>query len=79
MGESYVAVLTSDKQVLFSQLLRSGDSYEVPAGANLLLQTGNAGALRIVVDGKEAPALGPVGEVRSDILLDAESLLAGRR
>lgn len=79
MGESYVAILTSDKQVLFSQLLRSGDSYEVPGGAKLLLQTGNAGALRILVDGKEAPPLGPVGEVRSDIPLDPETLLAGRR
>jgi cytoskeleton protein RodZ len=76
-ADSFVAVLTSDNQPLFSQLMRAGDSYEVPSGAGLILETGNAGALEIRVDGRQIPSLGPVGEIRRNIPLDAEKLLAG--
>lgn len=76
-ADSYVAVRTSDNQPLFSQLMRRGDSYEVPSGADLILETGNAGGLQITVGGKRAPSLGPIGEIRRDIPLDAEKLLSG--
>ncbi len=76
-ADSFVAVLTSDNQPLFSQLMRAGDSYEVPSGAGLVLETGNAGALEIRVDGRRIPSLGPVGEIRRNIPLDAEKLLSG--
>lgn len=77
IADSYVAVRTSDNQPLFSQLMRRGDSYEVPSGADLVLETGNAGGLQITVGGKRAPALGPVGEIRRNIPMDAEKLLRG--
>lgn len=76
-ADSYVAVRTSDNQPLFSQLMRRGDSYEVPSGADLVLETGNAGGLQITVGGKRAPSLGPVGEIRRNIPMDAEKLLKG--
>lgn len=76
-ADSYVAVRTSDNQPLFSQLMRRGDSYEVPSGADLILETGNAGGLRITVGGKRAPSLGPIGEIRRNIPLDAAKLLGG--
>jgi cytoskeletal protein RodZ len=76
-ADSYVAVRTGDNEPLFSQLMRPGDSYEVPSGADLLLETGNAGGLQITIDGKRVPPLGAVGEIRRNIPLDAEKLLRG--
>lgn len=76
-ADSYVAVRTGDNQPLFSQLMRPGDSYEVPSGGDLLLETGNAGGLQITIDGKRVPLLGAVGEIRRNIPLDAEKLLRG--
>jgi cytoskeleton protein RodZ len=76
-ADSYVAVRTSDNEPLFSQLMRPGDSYEVPSGADLTLETGNAGGLQISVGGKRVPPLGPIGEIRRNIPLDAEKLLSG--
>lgn len=76
-ADSYVAVRTSENEPLFSQLMRPGDSYEVPSGADLVLETGNAGGLQITVGGKRAPSLGPVGQIRRNIPLDAEKLLRG--
>ena len=76
-ADSYVAVRTSDNEPLFSQLMRPGDSYEVPSGADLVLETGNAGGLQISVGGKRVPPLGPIGEIRRNIPLNAEKLLSG--
>ena len=76
-ADSYVAVRTGDNEPLFSQLMRPGDSYEVPSGVDLLLETGNAGGLQITIDGKRVPPLGLVGEIRRNIPLDAEKLLRG--
>jgi len=75
--DSYVAVLTADNKPLFSQLMRPGDSYEVPSGADLVLETGNAGGLQISVGGQRAPSLGYKGEIRKNIPLDAQKLLSG--
>lgn len=76
-ADSFVAVLTSDNQPLFSQLMRPGDSYEVPSGADLVLETGNAGGLEISVGDRTAPPLGPIGSIRRNVPLDAEKLLQG--
>ncbi len=64
-------------RLLFTRLLRQGDSYKVPDRADLRLMTGNAGALEIIVDGKVVPPLGAVGEVRRDVALDPDKLKAG--
>ena len=63
--------------MLFTRLLRVGETYAVPDRAGLMLLTGNAGALDITVDGAAVPALGPDGAVRRGIALDAERLKAG--
>ncbi|WP_439515568.1 RodZ domain-containing protein [Oceanibaculum nanhaiense] len=62
---------------LVTRILRKGDSYRVPNRSGLTLLTGNAGALEILVDGRPAPTLGPLGAVRRDVALDPQSLLAG--
>jgi cytoskeleton protein RodZ len=45
--------------------------------SGLILRTGNAGALAILVDGKPAPAIGAVGTLRRNVMLEPEALLAG--
>ena len=65
-----------DQSVVFSRVLKSGETYHVPR-AGLVLRTGNAGALAVVVDGKPAPAIGAIGTLRRDVTLDPQALLAG--
>jgi cytoskeleton protein RodZ len=65
-----------DQSVVFSRVLKAGETYHVPR-AGLVLRTGNAGALALVVDGKPVPAIGGVGAQRRDVTLDPQALLAG--
>ncbi len=64
-------------QLLLTRLLRAGDIYRVPNRSGLTLLTGNAGALEILVDGNVVPSIGDSGDVRRNVALDAERLLAG--
>ena len=64
-------------RLIMTRLLREGDQYEVPNRAGLVLLTGNAGALEFIVDGEQAPAIGPLGAVRRNVSLDAEKLRRG--
>jgi cytoskeletal protein RodZ len=65
-----------DQAIVFSRVLKAGETYHVPR-AGLLLRTGNAGALAFVVDGKPAPTLGGIGMQRRNVSLDPHALLAG--
>ena len=56
---------------------RTVSSPFIPSGADLLLDTGNAGGLEIIVGGRKAPSLGPTGLIRRGIPLEAEQLLSG--
>jgi cytoskeleton protein RodZ len=73
--DSWVQVEGLDRELLITRILYVGDSYRVPDRPGLTLITGNAGGLKVIVDDKEAPPLGPLGAVRRGILLDAERLL----
>jgi cytoskeleton protein RodZ len=66
----------SDKQnnIIYKKVLRTGQSYAVPSGQGLILITGNAGGLDVLVDGTKAPAIGKRGEILRGIPLDAETL-----
>jgi cytoskeletal protein RodZ len=64
-------------ELLLTRMLKSGDSYAVPKRSGLILSTGNAGALEILVDGEPVPAIGGEGTVRRKIVLDAERLKSG--
>lgn len=74
--ECWIQVREMDGQMLQARLLRKGDTYIVPNRPGLTLMVGNAGAVEVRVDGKAIPPLGGPGQVRRDIKLDAESLLA---
>lgn len=75
--ESWVRVTGPDNELLLEKFLRPGDVYTVPDRFGLLLTTGNAGGIEITVEGRVAPALGPIGAVRRNVVLDPEKLLAG--
>jgi cytoskeleton protein RodZ len=68
---------TVGNQRVASRLLRKGDKYVVPARAGLSLVAGNAGGLDVLVGGDAAPALGPLGVVRRNVMLDPQRLKNG--
>ncbi|MBV8167555.1 MAG: DUF4115 domain-containing protein, partial [Alphaproteobacteria bacterium] len=76
-GESWVQIRDATNTPLLTRVLRPGDSYRVPNQGGLVMMTGNAGVLEVVVDGNSAPSLGAVGQVRRNIALDAERLRTG--
>ena len=72
--DAWVQVRDSKEDLLFTRVLRSGDSYRVPNQAGLTLLTGNAGGLDVEVDGTYLGALGPVGSVRRNVILEPAKL-----
>ena len=64
-------------KLLLTQLLKTGDSYQVPNKSGLVLLTGNAGALEILVEGKPVPDLAPPGTILKNITLDPDKLRLG--
>jgi cytoskeleton protein RodZ len=76
-ADSWIQVRDTGGTVVFTRVMRPGDSYNVPNRSGLSLYTGSAGALEFTVDGKTAPNVGQPGAVRRDVLLDPERLLAG--
>ena len=74
-ADSWIEVRDADHRVLFSGVLKAGESYRVPDQPGLSMRAGNAGGLDVTVDGKPAASLGPTGAVRN-IALDPQSLAA---
>ncbi len=64
-----------DDTLILSRSLKKGEVYDVPTDSeNMLLKTGNAGGMDILVDGVKVKSFGPVGAVRSNISLSADKL-----
>jgi cytoskeleton protein RodZ len=72
--DCWIQIREMDGRLLTSRLLRKGDVYDVPNRAGLTLTVGNAGALKIAVDGKALPFLGAKGQVRRNVNLDPAAL-----
>lgn len=71
----WLEIRSSDRRTLFSRVLKSGEEYWVPADQKGLVMTlGNAGGLRIIVEGQELPFLGLTGQVVKNIRLDPAPL-----
>jgi cytoskeleton protein RodZ len=75
--EVWVQVRDSEGNLLLTRLLRKGDTYRVPNDPGLVMRTGNAGGLDIIVDGTLIPRIGSKGAVLKDVALDADMLKAG--
>ena len=75
-ADSWIQVRGADQSVLFTRVLKIGESYRVPDQPGMSMRTGNAGGLEITVDGKQAPSIGPNGAVRN-VPLDPQALISG--
>jgi cytoskeleton protein RodZ len=75
--ESWIQVTNAKKEVVFSRVLRAGETYTVPEEEGLTLTTGNAGGVEITVDGTKLKSFGTVGLVKRDIPLDPKKLKDG--
>lgn len=78
LEDSWIEIADAEGNRLMSRTLRAGDSYRVPNREGLVFVTGNAGGLKITVDGAPAPAIGDIGVVRKNVKLDPELLKEGR-
>ena len=74
---AWVQIMGAGQEVIFTKILRAGDTYTVPARDDAVLVTGNAGALEVLVDGRSLGTLGNLGQVRRNVPLDPEKLLNG--
>jgi cytoskeleton protein RodZ len=75
--ESWVQITNEKGEAIFSRVLRAGETYTVPAEPGLMMTTGNAGGIEILLDGKKLKSLGSVGLVRRDFPLDPKKLKDG--
>lgn len=75
-ADSWIQIRNTDQSLLFTRVLKAGESYLVPDRPGMLMRTGNAGGLEITVDGKPAPSIGPNGAIRN-VLLEPQALISG--
>jgi cytoskeleton protein RodZ len=75
--ESWIQVTNAKKEVVFSRVLRAGETYTVPEEDGLTLTTGNAGGVDILLNGKKLQSMGSVGLVKRNVPLDAKKLRDG--
>jgi cytoskeleton protein RodZ len=68
-ADSWIQVRNATGTILFSKVLRAGQSWPVPEEAGLTLTTGNAGGTEIVKHGKPGAPLGATGVVLHHYLL----------
>lgn len=75
-ADSWVQVRAAEGEPVFTRLMAAGERYTVPARSGLTLATGNAGGLRLMLDGEQLAELGGEGEVKRGIPLNPEDLKA---
>lgn len=74
-ADTWMQISQPDGAVLKSWVMRAGEQYVPPAGqSGLTAMIGNAGALKIIIDGAEMPPLGAKGVVVRAVPLDAADL-----
>jgi cytoskeleton protein RodZ len=75
-ADCWIQIRDADQGIVFARVLKAGETYRVPR-AGLILRTGNAGALEMLVNGKPAPSIGALGTLRRDVQLEPEALRSG--
>ena len=78
-ADAWVQVTTESGDLLLTRVLRNGDKFLAPPRDDIVLTTGNAGALEIFVDGNRLPSIGALGEVARNLSLSADWLMARLR
>lgn len=75
LGQSWMQIRSTSGDYLRTRTLEAGDSFFVPNRNDLVLWTGNAGAIEFLVDGERIAPLGPEGQVIRDVPLEPSALL----
>jgi cytoskeleton protein RodZ len=75
--ESFIQIVAEDGTVVTEKLMLMGEIYRVPPRTGLVLNTGNAGALKLLVNGVLVPPLGDADEIVRGIPLNSDALLPG--
>jgi cytoskeletal protein RodZ len=75
-ADSWVAVRDKGGHMLLRRVMRQGETWRVPAEPDLVMDSGNAGALELEVDGGPPARVNVKGVVR-DVPLDASLIGAG--
>lgn len=75
LGESWMQIRSTSGDYLRTRTLAPGDTFLVPNRDDLVLWTGNVGAIEFLVDGERIAPLGPAGQVMRDIPLGPAALL----
>ena len=70
-ADAWVQVRQKNGRVLLRRIMKEGETWPVPAEPDLVLDSGNAGGLKLEVDGVPTRLTGAKGSVIHDIPLDA--------
>ena len=76
---AWVHVSGPGDETVLARNLHPGDVYRVPDRAGLVMTLGNAGGVEVEIDGVLLPPFGARGEVRRDLPLEPDALLAAVR
>jgi cytoskeleton protein RodZ len=74
-SSAWVHVSSTSNDYLWVKTLRPGDAFVVPDRPDLVLWTGNAGGIEVIVDGTPLPPLGPEARVVRNVSLQPGDLL----
>jgi cytoskeleton protein RodZ len=74
-SSAWVHVSSTNNDYLWVKTLQPGDAFVVPDRPDLVLWTGNAGGIEVIVDGAPLPPLGPDAGVVRDVSLQPQALL----
>jgi cytoskeleton protein RodZ len=74
-SSAWVHVSSTNNDYLWVKTLQPGDAFVVPDRPDLVLWTGNAGGIEVIVDGAPLPPLGSEARVVRDVPLQPRALL----
>ncbi|HEX5078816.1 MAG TPA: RodZ domain-containing protein [Geminicoccaceae bacterium] len=74
-SSAWVHVSSTNNDYLWVKTLQPGDAFVVPDRPDLVLWTGNAGGIEVIVDGTALPPLGPDAGVVRGVPLQPQALL----
>jgi cytoskeleton protein RodZ len=74
-SSAWVHVSSTNNDYLWVKTLQPGDAFVVPDRQGLVLWTGNAGGIEVIVDGAPLPPLGAENRVLRDVSLQPQALL----
>ena len=73
-SNSWVQIQASNSDILYSQILKTGDTYDVPDRHDLFLTTGNIQVLIIKINGKQISRIESPTRIVKNIALTSENL-----